>query len=176
MITNKIMSVALFLLLTSLSNIITANEANTKNKDITVISYGIYAHTPDNGKSWINPISKKVIKGKSSSPVHLSNTRTIPAQYPLFFGFEYNVSNIKDSIAEFTTEVTHPKIKQADGTYSEQYQHTQKFLVIDGKVTATSGYLLENKDEIQTGEWIFKIKIKGKTVITQRFNIKAKTN
>lgn len=176
MTTNKIISAALFLLLTSLSNIVTANEVNTKNKDITVISYGIYAHTPDNGKSWINPISEKVIKGKSSSPVHLSNTRTIPAQHPLFFGFEYNISNIKDPIAEFTTEVTHPKIKQADGTFSEQYKHTQKFLVIDGKVTATSGYLLENKNEIQTGEWVFRIKTKGKTVITQRFNVKEKTN
>lgn len=176
MTTNKIISVTLFLLLTSLSNIVTADEINSKNKDITVISYGIYAHTPDNGKSWINPISEKAVKGKSSSPVHLSNTRTIPAQYPLFFGFEYNVQNIKNSMAEFTTEVTHPKIKQLDGTYSEQYKHTQKFLVIDGKVTATSGYLLENQDEIQPGEWVFRIKTKGKTIITQRFNVKAKTN
>lgn len=176
MTTHKIISAALFLLLISLSNIITANESNTKNKNITVISYGIYAHTPDNGKSWINPISEKPVKGKSSSPVHLSNTRTIPAQYPLFFGFEYNIQNIKKSTAEFTTEVSHPKIKQLNGTYSEQYKQTQKFLVIDGKVTATSGYLLENQDEIQPGEWVFKIKTQGKTIITQRFNVKEKTN
>jgi len=141
-------------------------------KDVEVISYGIYAHSPDNGKSWINPISDKKIEGTTASPVHINSTRTIPAQYPLFFGFEYNLNNLKGSLTELTTEVTHPKIKQADGSFETQYKTTQKFMVLDGKVTATNGYLMENENEITKGEWVFKIMQKGETIITQRFIVK----
>jgi len=143
-----------------------------KLKDVEVISFGIFAHSPDNGKSWINPISDKKIEGITASPVHLISTRTIPAQFPLFFGFEYNLNNLKGSLTELTTEVSHPKIKQADGSFETQYKTTQKFLVLDGKITATNGYLMENKNEITKGEWTFKIMQKGKTIITQRFTVK----
>ena len=164
-------SILFLLFLCIASNTAVANEKIKKEEDITIISYGIYAHSPDNGKSWINPISDKVIKGLTTSPVHISSTRTIPAQYPLFFGFEYNIQNLEEQTAALTTEVTHPKIKQPDGSFTTQYQQTQKFLVIDGKITATNGYLLENKDEIQAGKWTFKIKLEGKTVITQSFTV-----
>lgn len=171
--THKKMTAAFSLLFFILSNnTALANEHNNKKTNVDIVSYGIYAHTPDNGKSWINPISEKSIKGKSSSPVHLSSTRTIPAQFPLFFGFEYKIQNINENITELTTEVTHPKIKQHDGSYSTQYQQTQKFLVVNGVITATNGYLLENKDEAQLGKWIFTLKIKGKTITTQSFNVK----
>lgn len=170
---SKPTSIVFTLLICILTSSITiASENDSKAPIVTIVSYGIYAHSPDNGKSWINPISEKNIQGKSSSPVHLNSTRTIPAQYPLFFGFEYNIDQINEQVTEITTEVTHPRIKQADGSYSTQYQQSQKFLVIDGKVTAINGYLLENNDEIQAGSWVFRIKREGKTIITQQFNVK----
>jgi len=161
----------LFLYLFAASLSANATEQKTL-KDVEVISYGIYAHSPDNGKSWINPISDKKIEGTTSSPVHLNSTRTIPAQFPLFFGFEYNINNLKGALTELTTEVTHPKIKQADGSFETQYKTTQKFMILDGKITATNGYLMENKNEITKGEWVFKIMQKGKIIITQHFTVK----
>ena len=149
-----------------------ASEQINKEKTVTVVSYGIYAHTTDNGKNWINPISDKTIKSTTSSPVHLNSTRIIPARHPLFFGFVYNIENLNGQTAEITTEVTHPKIKQADGSFLTQYKETNKFLILDGKITATNGYLLENNNETQTGEWIFKIKLQGETIITQNFQVK----
>ena len=140
-------------------------------EDIEVLHYGIFAHSPDNGKSWINPISDKIVKGKSASPVHIKSSRKIPAKYPLFFGFEYYIKNIKESVIEVTTEVTHPKIKLSENNYQNNYQETNKFLVIDGKINASNGYLLENKNEITPGEWSFKIKIGDKTIITQNFEV-----
>jgi len=152
--------------------IITGNTAFANDKPETkIISFGIYAHSPDNGKSWINPISDQAVKGTTASPVHLKSTRKIPAKYPLFFGFEYNVENLKDQTTDITTEVIHPKIKQADGSFTTQYQQTQKFLVLDGKITATTGYLLENENEIQAGEWIYRIKLNGKTITSQNFTV-----
>ena len=146
----------------------------SEKSDIKIISYGIYAHSPDNGKSWINPISDQSIKGTTSSPVHLLSTRTVPAQYPLFFGFEYNIENLKEQTVNITTEVTHPKIKQSNNSFTTEYKNTQKFLVLDGKITATAGYLLENKNEIQTGEWVYKIKLNDKTVTSQNFTVISK--
>jgi len=149
------------------SNLINATEA----PEINIISYGIYAHSPDNGKNWINPVSDLKIKGNSASPVHVKSAREIPAQHPLFFGFEYQINELKDNTTTITTEVTHPSIKQPDGKASTSYKETNKFLILDGKITAINGYLLENDSEAVPGKWTFKIKHKGRTIITQSFNV-----
>jgi len=138
---------------------------------IRIINYGIFAHSPDNGKSWINPVSDQKIKGNSASPVHIETTREIPAQHPLFFGFEYQLEKLKTNTTTITTEVTHPPIKQTDEKVSTSYQESNKFLILNGKITAITGYLLEHKGEITNGEWTFKIKHKGKTIITQNFYV-----
>ena len=151
---------------------IICNSALAISKDdVTVNNYGIFAHSPDNGKSWINPVSDAAIKGTTGSPVHILSTREVPAKHPLFFGFEYNIKNLKENTIDIVTEVTHPKIKQSDGSETTNYQHTQKFLVLDGKITATKGYLLENKNEAQTGDWVFKIKLNGQIIIKQQFTV-----
>lgn len=161
------------LILTSsfFSSAVIAEKNNGIN--IQIINHGIYAHSPDNGKTWINPVSDKKVIGKSTSPVHLKSTREVPAQYPLFFGFEYQLDNLKDEIAVITTEVNHPEIKNAEGKKTTSYQEENKFLVLDGKLTGINGYLLENRDEITPGKWTFKIKHKGKTIIQQTFNVIA---
>lgn len=153
---------------------IAGNTAVANDATIEIVSYGIYAHSPDNGKSWINPLSDKTIKGTSASPVHLNSTRSIPAQFPLFFGFEYTITNLKEKTIELTTEVSHPEIKRANGAYSTHYSDTNKFLIIDEKVVAINGYLLENKDEIAEGEWTFTVKLKDRTIITQSFIVTNK--
>lgn len=160
----------LVLLLTCITcNTVFAAEENRAETIIKILSYGIYAHSPDNGKSWINPISDKIIKGTNSSPVHLKSTRTIPAKFPLFFGFEYTLKNLKGQFAEISTEVSHPGIKQADGNLTTQYKQSQQFLIINNVINATSGFLLEGENEIQEGEWIFKIKVAGQVMTTQSF-------
>lgn len=139
--------------------------------EVKIINYGIYAHSPDNGKTWLNPVSDQKIKGNSASPVHVKDTRDIPARHPLFFGFEYQINGLKENTTTITTEVTHPPIKQADNKFSTSYQETNKFLVLNGKITAINGYLLENNNEITPGIWRFIIKHKNKTIITQSFKV-----
>jgi len=139
--------------------------------EVKIISHGIYAHSPDNGKTWINPVSDLKIKGNSASPVHIKSTRDIPAQFPLFFGFEYQINELKEKTTTITTEVTHPAIKQSDDKIANSYQAVNKFLILDGKITAINGYLLEDKSEITPGKWTFKIKHKDKVIITQSFNV-----
>lgn len=153
-------------------NCLAFNVIAEKAVKITILHYGIYAHTPDNGKTWINPLSDKIISSTSLTPVHLKNTRTIPAKAPLFFGFEYQLSDIESSTIKITTDVSHPNIKQQDGSFSHHYKETNTFLVIDKKVTAITGYLLENKDELQTGNWTFNIKREGKNITNQNFTVK----
>ncbi|MDH5516527.1 MAG: DUF3859 domain-containing protein [Gammaproteobacteria bacterium] len=143
-----------------------------KSEDITILHFGIYAHTPDNGKTWINPISDKTINSTSLSPVHLKHTRTIPAKTPLFFGFEYQIVGIEDKLIKITSEVSHPQIRQQDGSISSHYNETNSFLVIDKKVTAINGYLLETEDELKAGDWVFHLKKDGKTIATQNFTVK----
>lgn len=145
--------------------------AETTSKGVRIINYGIYAHTPDNGKSWINPISDKKITGTSTAPVHIKTTRTIPAQYPLFFGFEYQLNNLDGKTAKIETIVNHPEMILPDGTTSIGYQQRNQFLILEGQITATNGYLLEAQREIVPGKWTFKIKYEGETIIEQQFHV-----
>lgn len=160
----------LLLFLIMMNSVALATE-NKKPDDVVIINYGIFAHSPDNGITWINPVSDKKIKGNSASPVHVKTTRKIPARYPLFFGFEYQLNNLKDKTTTITTEVTHPAMIQADGNTSTDYTEKNDFLILNGKITAINGYLLENETEITPGLWTFKIKHKGKTIIHQQFQI-----
>lgn len=152
-----------------------ASQANESQKpeDIVIVNYGIFAHTPDNGTTWINPVSDKKIKGNSASPVHVKTTRKIPAKFPLFFGFEYQLNNLTDKTTIISTKVTHPAINQAEGSTSTGYIEQSKFLILNGKITGINGYLLENQAETVPGLWTFKIKHKGKTIIKQQFEVKA---
>jgi len=146
----------------------------TETPEVKIISYGVYAHSPDNGKTWLNPVSDEQIKGNSASPVHVKSTRDIPARHPLFFGFEYQIDELKENTTSITTEVTHPPIIQSDNKVTTSYQETNKFLILDGKITAINGYLLENKNEAVPGKWTFKIKHEGKTIIKQSFEVTSR--
>ena len=170
----NIVSLLLFLTLVFTQSISQANERKiSKAEDIVIINYGIFAHSPDNGTTWINPVSDKKIKGNSASPVHVKSTRKIPAKFPLFFGFEYQLNNLTDETTTISTEVTHPAISMADGSTSTGYKEQSKFLILNGNITAINGYLLENQAETAPGQWTFKIKHKGKTIINQQFEVKA---
>jgi len=168
----NIISPLLFLILVFTQFASQANESK-KPEDIVIINYGIFAHSPDNGTTWINPVSDKKIKGNSASPVHVKSTRKIPAKFPLFFGFEYQLNNLTDKTTTILTEVSHPAISLADGGTSTGYKEQSKFLILNGKITAINGYLLENQAEAAPGQWTFKIKHKGKTIINQQFEVKA---
>ena len=164
----------LFLVLVFTPFISQANGGRAANTDnVEIINYGIFAHSPDNGTTWINPVSDKKIKGNSASPVHVKSTRKIPARFPLFFGFEYQLKNLTDKTTMISTEVSHPEISLTDGSKSTGYKEQNKFLILNGKITAINGYLLENQAEAIPGKWTFNIKHKGKTIINQQFEVKA---
>jgi hypothetical protein len=148
---------------------ITANAAN--DIQASIIEYGIYAHTSDGGQTWINPVSDKMITSNTTAPVHVLTTQEVPAQHPLFFGFEYQLNNLQDGIVKISVDVTHPPIQQADGTYSTTYNEDYDYLAVDGKLSAVSGYLLENKKETQPGKWIFRVRHHDNEILTQEFMV-----
>ncbi|MDH5391963.1 MAG: DUF3859 domain-containing protein [Gammaproteobacteria bacterium] len=164
---NTVLKAASILLLSCLSY----NALAEQNAGLKILHYGIYAHTPDNGTTWINPVSDKAINSTSASPVHLQSTRAIPARAPLFFGFEYQISGLNEKTIKLDFDVTHPEIKQKDGTISSHYKESSTFLVIDKKVTAIKGYLLENENELEKGKWVFDVKRQGKTIASQHFTV-----
>lgn len=148
-----------------------AASSAADNIKASILHYGIYAHTPDHGKTWLNPVSDKIITSNTTSPVHLLTTNQIPSQHPLFFGFEYQLSNLQDGLVKITVEVTHPPIQQADGSHKSSYHEEYDFLAQKGQLTAINGYLLENSKETQPGKWVFRVRHKNTELFNKVFHV-----
>lgn len=134
-----------------------------------IIKYGLYAITMDNGKSWVNPVTDEKVHSQYPEPIHIKTTAEVPAVTPLFFGFEYHIEGLPDGLTEITTNVSHPPIKSADGKVSTGYNEQHKYLVLEGKLTSLTGYILENKNELTPGEWRFSVNYKGKELVSRKF-------
>lgn len=148
-----------------------SSQASDPEIKAEIVKYGLYAVTLDNGKTWINPVSDQKVSSPYPEPIHVKTTTKVPAITPLFFGFEYQLSGLPDGTAEITTQVTHPPIMNESGKASTSYEEQHQYLVLDGKLTGLTGYILESKNELTPGQWKFSIKYQNKELVTHEFTV-----
>lgn len=144
-----------------------ADSENNVRGEIT--AYGLYAYTTDGGKTWNNPISNDPISSPYPEPVHVKTKNRFPAKTQLFFGFEYEISQLPDGMITLDTHVKHPTLTKDNGTTSDGYTENNQYLSIDGKINGLTGYIIENKSEAMPGLWHFEISYQGKNLITKEF-------
>lgn len=136
-----------------------------------VITYGIYAYSKDDGRTWINPLSTSPGIWEDGFAVLIKKTDRIPLLKDIYFAFDYTIRGFHDGKVQLDWTVTHPVIIKPNGSQSSGYSYVREFVIKDGKTSGTSGYILNQDYELVPGQWTFSYSYQGTELVRKSFTV-----
>ncbi|GMR20613.1 MAG: hypothetical protein BMS9Abin36_1209 [Gammaproteobacteria bacterium] len=164
-------SLIFIILIVAIPSIQAAEPDQARTVRATLDTYGIYAYTRDNGKTWINPLKKDDRLYEGIHPVLIKETYHIPAIQDLFFGFEYVVAGLPDGKIPIEMKVSHPQFNDKDGKPAVGYSSINQYWVTNGKAAGISGYIFERDEELKGGDWVFDLRYNNQSLLKQVFKV-----
>jgi hypothetical protein len=127
------------------------------------------------GGAWAEPLRGKVTEYGiySAERMLLRQTRTIPNERGLRFGFCYEITGMEEDGSFMLMEsLRHPVMKDASGVEGTGYSVPRMFRFRNGTARGCLGYGFDRERPVTPGVWRFAISDGGNDVLVQEFTVR----